>query len=339
MRFHVSSLPRAVALAKSLRALLAGQGIPVTGGQAKAMTARMLGYEDWAELKLVTLRGKATPSLYDEGCSPAAVDLRRAYQARRLAEALQGFGQVPPDIDALLAALAPTGKPSARTRHRPALPVGWQAFPPQAMHPLMWLSANGISLKEGIAFDEAATRSALSRQLERPWKGYAALAAHEKILAAAFAMHAEGRRDEALALVDLDDETYLEHLPGRVGQADRYFADPANAGALEYLDGSHAYVATAMTRMLRDARHKAGILASASFCWLRGVDRGLWYALNNLGRKSFFVEGIAAVIHFRDEMTLGTAIGEASVDDAVTGIRSYLARPDAQAWSTQVRPA
>jgi len=203
MRIYLSSLPRAVALAKTLRSLLAERGIPITGGQAKAMTARLLGYDHWAELKPVTGQGR-TPSVFDEGCEPATVELRRAYQAHRLAADLIVAGHAMPDLDALLTALAPTARPSARRVHKTVLPLGWEAFPPQAMHPLMWLSANGILLREGIAFDEAATRAALSRQLERPWKGYAALAAHEKVLAAGFSMHAEGRLDEAASLMDIE---------------------------------------------------------------------------------------------------------------------------------------
>ena len=128
-------------------------------------------------------------------------------------------------------------------------------------------------------------------------------------------------------------------LPERVALSDRYFAAPANEGVLEYLDGSHGFVHTATARILLEALKNAGTLPNSLFLWLRGVDRGLWYALSNVRRKSCFVEGIAAKVHFQDELSGGTAIEPPSVDRAILGIRPYLSRPDAEASHPRVNPA
>jgi hypothetical protein len=51
MRVIVSSIPRAKALSKALRHLLAAEGLTIRDGEAKAALAAMLGYASWAELR------------------------------------------------------------------------------------------------------------------------------------------------------------------------------------------------------------------------------------------------------------------------------------------------
>lgn len=53
--------------------------------------------------------------------------------------------------------------------------------------------------------------------------------------------------------------------------------------------------------LLAEAR-KAGPVGTGEFRWLRRSDRALWYALDNLGRQTFHVEGLAAMDHFRHEI-------------------------------------
>lgn len=85
MRIIPSSPAPAKALARRLRAALAAAGRPDPGlTAAQGIAARMLGYDDWAEL--LRSAGRGTPSAYDEAV-PDLVEARVAYQAGRLAAA------------------------------------------------------------------------------------------------------------------------------------------------------------------------------------------------------------------------------------------------------------
>jgi intracellular multiplication protein IcmP len=52
-------------------------------------------------------------------------------------------------------------------------------------------------------------------------------------------------------------------------------------------------------------RAQKGILPPADFLWLKAVDRPLWYGLHNLGRRTFHVEALALMSHYRTEIKSG----------------------------------
>jgi hypothetical protein len=68
-----------------------------------------------------------------------------------------------------------------------------------------------------------------------------------------------------------------------------------------------------------------GVLASAQFLWLRGVDRELWYACNNLGRRTFHSEGAGALAHFMAEDAAGKALPIPRLETALIALNQYLA--------------
>jgi intracellular multiplication protein IcmP len=68
-----------------------------------------------------------------------------------------------------------------------------------------------------------------------------------------------------------------------------------------------------------------GVLAAAQFLWLRGVDRDLWYSLNNLGRRSFHSEGAGALAHYMAEDIAGKAVPGARLETAIGALNQYLA--------------
>ena len=53
--------------------------------------------------------------------------------------------------------------------------------------------------------------------------------------------------------------------------------------------------------MLLAVRKKKGVLASASFVWLKREDRLLWYALNAAGNRVSAAEAAGIIIHFTAE--------------------------------------
>ena len=68
-------------------------------------------------------------------------------------------------------------------------------------------------------------------------------------------------------------------------------------------------------------------MAPASFLWLRGQDRALWYPLNNLGRKSYHAEAVGALVHYTNELIAGQKIPMPRFDDVIRGIEAFLRGP------------
>lgn len=114
----------------------------------------------------------------------------------------------------------------------------------------------------------------------------------------------------------------LVRLSARIG-TDLAIGAPARR-LVERARENHAMRETFLLALLREARTKGGLLAPAEFLWLKGVDRGLYYALNNLGRTAFHVEGLAAMDHYRHEALAGRALQVPHVDGAVAAMIPYL---------------
>jgi len=143
-------------------------------------------------------------------------------------------------------------------------------------------------------------------------------------LAVALAALSAGRSNEARQLLS-DLATF--HYPGGQGEgaglASRVgalAADGKVAGILGDAAGLHGTVETAMMHLLRQARISGGVLGTGEFTWLKGRHRGLWYALGNLGRSTYLVEGLAAMAHYRAETAAGRASREPLVDAAVEAL-------------------
>lgn len=79
-----------------------------------------------------------------------------------------------------------------------------------------------------------------------------------------------------------------------------------------------------MIGALKWARYMGGVLAAAQFLWVRGVDRELWYALNNLGRRSFHSEGALAIAHYMAEEAAQKALPTPRLDTAIVTLNIYM---------------
>lgn len=71
---------------------------------------------------------------------------------------------------------------------------------------------------------------------------------------------------------------------------------------MEFLASQHAWVESALPTILHLARFERGVLASASFIWLKSVDRAAWYILNATGNNAVNVEAAGAMAHNRAEL-------------------------------------
>ncbi len=89
---------------------------------------------------------------------------------------------------------------------------------------------------------------------------------------------------------------------------------------IQTIMSKHHYTSTLLCALLSTAR-KGGIVPSSSFLWLKTVNRTLWYALNNVGRKTFFVEGAAITTHWQFEESLNASFSSAMIDNVITALQ------------------
>lgn len=75
--------------------------------------------------------------------------------------------------------------------------------------------------------------------------------------------------------------------------------------------------------LLQLARSK-GVLPAFYFLWLRPLNRGLWYAMTQMGGREPYAEGLAVWSHFRSEEVAKKSLDVAFVHPAVDGVVNYL---------------
>jgi len=220
--------------------------------------------------------------------------------------------------------------PTAQPPRPPGAPVPVELpLFAEALGPEEWLAYHSIPVPDG-KIDETAAAKAFRMQLGRRWKGVNALAPYKQVLMAAFCLKAARKRTEA------------DHLLGRLARCwsakglnlnrDKKLMKDTRA-VLRNKDiaaktlakvNRHAFETTAILRALTVAREEGGVLAPAQFVWLRGHDRGLWYPLNNMGRRSYHMEALGAVAHYKSEKMTQRPIPVPKVEDAIETIKEYM---------------
>lgn len=219
--------------------------------------------------------------------------------------------------------------PSSQPTRPPGAPVPAELpLFSEALGPEEWVAYNEIpSAQDGMS--KAALYRAFTRQLGKPWRGYARLDPYKQIILAAFCLKSARKRAESddmlgnLAACWMDNNT-LKLPPALVKKARKVLKNRTIAGPVLQKCNQHAYENVALLRGLQVARENGGVLAPAQFVWLRGYDRLLWYPLNNMGRQSFHMEAIGAMAHFRSEKLTQRPIPRPKVDKAVDTIVEYM---------------
>ena len=149
------------------------------------------------------------------------------------------------------------------------------------------------------------------------------------MLLAAFCLKAARKRKESDVMLG-DIAKCWSHKKGLVvdkkllKQARNIIRDRDLCGKTFSKCNQHAFVTTAMIRALQTAREEGGVLSSSQFVWLRGFDRSLWYALNNLGRQAFHMEAVGSMAHYKVEKRIGRPIPRPKVEEAVKVLRDYM---------------
>lgn len=216
-----------------------------------------------------------------------------------------------------------------------------EAFTPeQALH-------NGLADTELPAWgnarlDEDKALAAFQAQLGKPFENYTAMTACRRALAAAFLAYADGDKKGCVAVLDAVSSSYREkrdratcpvleqknfHL-----NLNRIWERHQSVLSEKSLRIHAAFELPWFMALLCRARKK-GVLASSQFLWLRPLDRPLWYALNQCGGRTAWVESLAPWAHYKAEEQAGQALTEPHVALAVTSLKDSLS---AQGWLTDI---
>lgn len=199
----------------------------------------------------------------------------------------------------------------------------------EPLSPEEWLSYHRISITNNIP-DREQVRGALLRQLGPRWQGFDGLPPYILALLAAFALKGVQKREESDELLGRlamcwSKEKGFQPSGEVMAEVRKILKDPQIGGKAAAVAQKYAYRTTAVMGVLKWARYMGGVLASAHFLWMRGVDRELWYALNNLGRRSFHTEGAGAIAHYMAEEHAQKALPIPRLETAIVTINQYLA--------------
>lgn len=201
----------------------------------------------------------------------------------------------------------------------------------EALGPEEWLAYNSIPAPDGN-IDEGVAWEAFETQLGARWKGTNGLADYKQVLLAAFCLKAARKRVPADDMIGRLAKCWSATDGLRISSRDPKLLKEARA-VLKNKDLSgktlaqanrHAFETTAMMRALAFAREEGGVLAPATFVWLRAHDRNLWYPLNNMGRQSYHMEALGAMSHYKAERLTQRPIPVPKLENAVQSIRTYM---------------
>jgi intracellular multiplication protein IcmP len=198
----------------------------------------------------------------------------------------------------------------------------------EALSPEEWIAHQGIPTLTNKEIDRAAATQAFAAQLGRPWKGWQALTKERQVLLAAFALKSVRKRNESDVMIGELATCWKKghlHLTGAlVAQARKILKSEKLSGKILSFCNQHAFETTAMMRALAYAREEGGVLAPATFVWLRAHDRVLWYPLNNLGRNAYHMEALGAMCHYKAEKLVKRPIVRPKVEGAVDSLAEYM---------------
>lgn len=174
--------------------------------------------------------------------------------------------------------------------------------------------AKKYRLLDGREINKLRTEKLFASQLGKLWEGPDKLPRHARALLACFI--AQACRDKDGAREGL--KTLAVTVP--TGKPDYDFADGLlkkhmNDERIQHIFKNHAYVITVMSAMLELARTN-GVLPPAYFVWLRPLNRTMWYALNNVGRRTPFSEVAGIHAHYLAEKVAGHRIERPYVVEA-----------------------
>lgn len=92
-----------------------------------------------------------------------------------------------------------------------------------------------------------------------------------------------------------------------------------NNPIFQQITSKHAFVRTILIETVLQLR-RLGVAQASEFSWLLYFDRTLWAILNNIGRPSYFIEGLAPCMHHEFEKKYGGKLAVVDTQLLVTAI-------------------
>jgi len=184
--------------------------------------------------------------------------------------------------------------------------------------------------EESLRLNDGIATTVFQKQLGRPWKGEDDLDKHERYIYAILISRACRNTDHSLKLVQaiarsLTSETKYSKKELKAFEdiaeleVEEAIQKYKNEEKVQDVIREHFFVTTVMARMLEEAR-KDGVLATADFVWLKIKNRGLWYILNNIGRRSAWTEAAGIWFHYNYEKAIKRKIPSPMVSGAVSSL-------------------
>lgn len=204
-----------------------------------------------------------------------------------------------------------------------------------SLNPEEWVEQHGLLVNGEL--ERERCRALFVADLGVPITALEELQPHEKVMFAIFGARllSDGKDGEkAQELLDALNRSCHKHTwDGKKGYPDLSLARRAFAKYARHPDAQRWLAKHPYPRTLLHAMHKealgSGRLPSAHFRWLKGMDRGLWYALNTTGRKAPFLESAAVYTQTLWEdfaSDSGYRLTEPCIDDAIDGVEAYLVK-------------
>lgn len=196
-----------------------------------------------------------------------------------------------------------------------------------AKTPLEWMRDNGVALSETNGLDRDAAEAAFEAQLGQPWPGLDKAPVHVKTLIVFCILNARRDKNKEKLMGEVA-RAYAHNPKAATAQVAKiiepYLKDKKLRATVDRYAARHHYTTTLMFRLLLRARQEGGEFACAKFLWLKPVDRNLWYALQNVGRRAYHIEGAGVVSHYQVEFLSNKPVPTPHVSAAVDGVETYL---------------
>jgi intracellular multiplication protein IcmP len=178
------------------------------------------------------------------------------------------------------------------------------------------------------AIDRDKTEAVFVRQVGNLFSGYGAMRSHRRAL---FALFVARIARDFHAADDLLKRLASSAAEGKLDMTgvDELARKHGNDKKVKRAMRQHAYETTLLMTLLELARGGArgkDYLPPNWFLWLKGMDRGLWYALADVDRKTPHVECAGVFAHWLAERARGKRLEMPFVKTAVEGLIIEIAK-------------
>jgi len=211
-----------------------------------------------------------------------------------------------------------------------------------ASRPYEFAEKNGLIEVSGNEFDgfkrvlnKEKTYKVFESQIGAPWKGLSNLSGYRLEMFLIMLAKAERNAELSLKLSDALSRKYTSNKSSfgkKLSKENEILSKQlmkevlskySNSSVLQKIEENYFYERSVFMAMLEAARDD-GVLASASFLWLKKQDRLLWYCLNQVGRTAAFVDISGIWSHFLAEKTIGQKIAQPMITNAVYSLDEFL---------------